>query len=287
MRPIVLALLAILLAPALAQALVVPTSPPFALFVWTDEPVYAHDNVTFWSRSSDDLAVLLYTWDIPNEDERVGLDNWTTHAFPRRGEYDVTHAVLDATGNWGSVTRRVSIANTPPVVDFQIPSPVYRGATIELAGSGTDADGDAIVSWSWEFDDGSTALGPNVTRTFTTLGVHSVTLTAVDEGGATVVRSRLLRVLNTPPQAAAQFTPQAPIAGELVRFDAVGIDPDGPTELLTFRWDFSDGVVAESAHVDRVFGAGNHTAMVRAKDVDGGLSSPLLFLVRVDPASPP
>ena len=281
MRPTVLAL-ALLVLTGAASALA-PARPPSADFHWSPDVPVAGDNVTFTSTSTDpDGVILLYRWLI-EDDERLELfEHTASHTFARRGVYTVTHEVTDATLATSRIVRSVTVANTPPVPDFALePSPTYRGAPVSLLGSASDADGDAIVSWSWELGDGAFASGRNVTHVYGSLGARVVTLTVLDEAFAEATVSRTVQVLNAPPHVVAHHSPQHPVAGQVVAFDATGLDPDGPSDLLTYRWEFSDGVVIEGAHAERVFVAGDHTAVVRAKDVDGGLSAPVVLAVRV------
>lgn len=51
------------------------------------------------------------------------------------------------------------------------------------ASASTDSDG-AIVSYSWNFDDGGTATGPEVSHSFTGANTYNVTLTVTDNDGA-------------------------------------------------------------------------------------------------------
>jgi len=53
---------------------------------------------------------------------------------------------------------------------------------VNYSGSGTDADG-FIVSYNWDFGDGTTATGQTGSHTYTTSGTYVVTLSVVDDQG--------------------------------------------------------------------------------------------------------
>ena len=65
------------------------------------------------------------------------------------------------------------------------------------ASESSDPDGQ-IVSYSWEFGDGSTATGINVSHTYSVAGAHTVTLTVTDNLGGAAETFRVIRVFHAP-----------------------------------------------------------------------------------------
>jgi penicillin-binding protein 1A len=73
----------------------------------------------------------------------------------------------------------------PPLADFEwSPKNPKAGDPVTFDGSGSmDPDG-TIVTWSWEFSDGSPlGNGETVTHTFTTAGTYEITLWVTDDDG--------------------------------------------------------------------------------------------------------
>ncbi len=69
-----------------------------------------------------------------------------------------------------------------------------------LNGNGS-VDNGTIVSYAWNFGDGTTATGTNVNKTFTDVGDYYVTLTVTDDVGLTGTTTRVITVLSIdPPQ---------------------------------------------------------------------------------------
>ena len=82
-------------------------------------------------------------------------------------------------------------ASLPPVALFDVRL-VRNAGMIELtadASSSLDLDGQ-IVSYAWDFGDGTTSVGAMAAHTFQALGTHTVTLTVTDNSGliAQIVR---------------------------------------------------------------------------------------------------
>jgi hypothetical protein len=71
----------------------------------------------------------------------------------------------------------------PAVTSAAGPGTVAIGHPAAFTASGTDPDPGDQITFTWSFDDGSTAPGANVSHTFATAGEHSATVTATDLDG--------------------------------------------------------------------------------------------------------
>jgi peptidylprolyl isomerase len=81
----------------------------------------------------------------------------------------------------------VLVANSPPVAAFtdSATSAVYTTETVTFNGADSyDTDG-RIVSYSWDFGDGSTATGATASHAYAQAGSYTVALTVTDDDGAT------------------------------------------------------------------------------------------------------
>jgi glucose/arabinose dehydrogenase len=78
------------------------------------------------------------------------------------------------------------VSDAPPVPSFTVsPNPATTGMPVKLdASASSDPDG-RVVSYAWEWTgDGKTdATGVTASATFTTTGMHTITLTVTDDGG--------------------------------------------------------------------------------------------------------
>ena len=83
----------------------------------------------------------------------------------------------------------------PPTASFSY-SPVSPAVTEEItfdASESYDADG-GIVSYEWNFGDGTTSSGKVVTHTYSTAGNYTVTLTVIDDDGALSTYSKVIQI---------------------------------------------------------------------------------------------
>ncbi|MDQ3023662.1 MAG: PKD domain-containing protein [bacterium] len=102
--------------------------------------------------------------------------------------------------------------------------------------------GDAPLTYSWTFGDGSTALGAEVTHTYPTVGVYNVTVVATDSAGnETPVASTPITILGNPVPLSAVTVVVTPIDGETFEYSAT---LNGGTPPFEYEWDFdSNGTV--------------------------------------------
>ena len=71
--------------------------------------------------------------------------------------------------------------NQPPVASFTSSCPALACA---FDGTGSSDPDGTIVSYAWNFGDGSTGTGPTPSHTYATGGTYTVTLTVTDDDGA-------------------------------------------------------------------------------------------------------
>lgn len=111
---------------------------------------------------------------------------------------------------------------------------------IDFRGSGTDSDG-KIVSYNWDFGDGSTSDGKNPSHTFEEEGIYTVGLIVTDNGGKTDKDTLTINVIrNQPPRAHATYysyryywNQTSPV---VAYFQGEGEDSDG--EIVFYHWEF-------------------------------------------------
>lgn len=92
-------------------------------------------------------------------------------------------------------------STTPPPV-ARMSSVVGSGGDLTVAFDGRDsldADNQPVASYSWDFGDGATATGAQVTHTYAAEGQYRVTLTVKDARNATDALSAVLNVVPPPP----------------------------------------------------------------------------------------
>lgn len=153
----------------------------------------------------------------------------------------------------------------------------YNDYDVTFDGSGsydTDPDGSGyIVSYEWDFGDGSTDTGVNPTHTYDDSGIYTATLTVTDNDGLTDTDAAKVHIwIVEIPEPEVDLSPYASCGGpytaslgEAITFDGTGYDPDGGD--VTFSWDFGDGSTSTDEDPEYTYSAeGTYTVTLIVVD---------------------
>lgn len=223
-----------------------------------------------------DDFIVSYEWDFTDDGSIDDTGQVVTHSYPTPGTVTARLRVTDDFGQTDETTVEIRV-NAPPEASFTwTPSVPNEGDDIMFDASGSvDPDVD-IADYHWDFGDGNTASGVNVTHNYGPAGAGNwgnfdVTLTVTDTDGATDEITETVRV-NAYPLPDFGFSPSLPDEGEQISFDAAASsDPDG--SIVSYEWDFDNdsvfddgtGVTATQTFPD----GGDKTVGLRVTDDDG------------------
>ena len=156
------------------------------------------------STSNPNNPIVSYTWDFG--DGQTGSGRTTTHTYALAGTYRVRLTITDGFGRSAQTTHVIIIGEgAKPTADFSVsPSDPVPNQSVSFNASGsTAAPGHRIVSYAWDFGDGSPIVvtsSPQVTKPnrppnppdpggpgYRLEGTYTVTLIVTDETGKTGV----------------------------------------------------------------------------------------------------
>jgi PKD repeat protein len=185
--------------------------------------------------------------------------------------------------NYGNSTERaVSIRVVPlgvvlppngaPTASF-VSSPSVPLTQMPITFDGTssfDLDG-SIVSYVWNFGDGSTGSGPVVQHQYNFGGSYSVTLTVTDDRGMTGTKSQSVLVASgDQPKADFDFSPAAPVVGDKVYFNAGKSAAGTGRTIVRYDWDYGNGRQDSGVLTWEIFtSAGSYTVSLTVTDDAG------------------
>ena len=183
----------------------------------------------------------------------------------------------DDTYGWGLVDAYAALqwtAGNPPIADANGSYSGNEGSEIAFDGSASsDSDG-SIVSYEWDFGDGTTGTGTTPSHAYVDNGSYTTTLTVTDNDGLTGTDIASVTVDNVPPIASA--TNDGPKdEGTPITVTASQTDP-GILDTFTCSFDWNnDGtyeIVDQTSHSFSHTWAqdGAYTVGVRVKDKDAG-----------------
>lgn len=194
------------------------------------------DETSFENASNpQDGTIALWTWDFGDAQTTQGVN--AVHTYGLHGTYDVTLIAESDSG--------CTATGTTQVIVFPNPEPAFHIAVTEgcepllvpFSDSSSIALG-SIVSYDWDFGEGSTGSGANVQHVYAdTLGTFDASLVVVsDQGCTSTLTVQDAVTVNVTP--VADFDQNATV---LEMPDALLILTDLSQDALTYQWTFGDG----------------------------------------------
>ena len=167
-------------------------NPPVAN-AGTDKTATIGSSISFnGSASTDDKGIASYSWDFDasNGITSEATGKTATKTYSTAGTYTVTLTVTDTTGQKSTDTIQVIVStntvDNPPVANAGADKTTTIGSTVSFNAS-LSTDDKGITSYSWDFDSSngitSEATGKTATKTYSTAGTYTVTLTVTDTTG--------------------------------------------------------------------------------------------------------
>ena len=262
--------------PAPAPAPVVSDKRPCNEFIFDATQSYDPDN-----------EAITFLWDFG--DGTTSTEPVVPHLFEQGGAYTVTLTVSDNSGLEceSATTAQVVDVNSPPDANFVGPDISCTEQTVVFDASGTTDNTPGQVTYTWNFGDGTTGEGQQVTKVYEKGGTYRVNLIVNDNAGTDCSTDSAGQtiVINTPPIADAGNDVDLclPANAEYsVTLDGSGsTDADG--NALTYSWDFGDGTTGEGVKPSHAYAqGGQYTARLIIDDGSGSACNTSVDTVNIN-----
>ena len=149
------------------------------------------------SASSDNIGIVSYTWTFTDGTDITLTGVNPTYVFETPGDYTVTLTVKDQAGNSATDTVKITVVGNDdvvaPVANAGIDQTTSVGVSTSFHATAS-SDNVGIVSYEWDFGDGGTGSGMDVTHVFAAEGNYNVTLTVKDQAGNLATDTSLVEV---------------------------------------------------------------------------------------------
>ncbi|NQU33645.1 MAG: PKD domain-containing protein, partial [Bacteroidetes bacterium] len=177
----------------------------------------------------------LNTWYWDFGDGNSSFDPNPTHTYTASGIYDVIFSYTDENGCSDSAVQQASVFDLPDVFFTSSMNDACVNTSINFSG-GSNSN---IQSWDWDFGDGQTGTGQNISHVYTTWGFLTVTLIVTDINGCFETTFDNITIAQPP---IADFTYEIALCDSL-QFSDLSESPPG-YNLVTWYWDFGDGITS-------------------------------------------
>lgn len=230
-----------------------PTSEPTVLIAEAGPPkmLTIGETVVFdGSGSTSTSPITSYVWDFG--DGKVGYGKIATHVYSSADSFTVTLTIIDNHGVTVKDTTSVTVRNPafPPIARISGDKTAKKNEEAMFDGAESlDSDG-TVVSFIWDFGDGTSGAGSLVSHVYLHEGSFTVTLTVTDNSGlsSSTAFPILVEAPSIPPRAVLRMTPQAN-EREAVMLDASSSEGQG----LRYRWSFGDSTEGQGATAVHVY----------------------------------
>lgn len=197
----------------------------------------------FKDLSSSTSSIIYWSW---NFGDGYSSENQNPeHQYFVEGSYIVSLNIICQDGSSSSKIDTIEVKKVIPsscVASFT--SKADTAATL-YSFQFTDhsvSPGDTIISWVWDFGDGSsTSNQQNPSHQYTSFGAYSVSLSITTTNGCSDVFIKTLMVSATPPSCNAYFNYSADsvTGNQLLMFFFDQSTADDP--IISWHWNFADG----------------------------------------------
>jgi PKD repeat protein len=184
---------------------------------------------------------LTYNWDFG--DGTTGSGANPVHTYATDGVYTITLVVTGSDGCTATTSATVFLNNNPGnYCDVSIQINPVDSLTFGFSGTLFAFDSTAILTYSWDFGDGTSSTDPQPVHTYATGGFYIVTLTVITSSGC-VATTELQFSTDFPPfpncDAFIDYNQTDTSTFSFYAF-AYGMNGDS-TQLMSYTWDFGDG----------------------------------------------
>jgi PKD repeat protein len=262
---------------------------PTAAFVYSPTNPKVDEKVNFNASGSTDQdgTIVSFQWDFG--DGHSGSGQTVTHQFGDAGTFAVVLVVQDNSGNRDSTNQAVSVSEGegPSASFVYSPANPAENETIYFNASQSNDEDGTIVSFDWDFGDGTTGKGQTITHRYGSGGSYTVLLRVTDDDGNIDTASQTVSVGdNESPVASFFFTPSNPVVNQEIQFNATDShDPDGTIE--EYRWEMGDGAALYGSLIShRYRRSGTYTVYLRVTDNSDNIGSTIKTITITENHSP-
>lgn len=207
-----------------------------------------------------------YKWDFDGDGKEDAAGKQVKYVYNQAGNFNATLNVYDAQNKTGSAIMVVKVAAQG--LQARVTADPVEGVvplTVTLDASGSSYPTGQIVSYEWDFGDGTPKRidVSKVTYKYTQIGTFTASVTAIASDGSRSTTTLPINVRPVPLKSCFEASATQGAAPLTVEFD-----PRCSTgTVASYNWDFGDGQTSRTRKPTHTFAnAGNYTVKLEVSD---------------------
>ena len=233
-----------------------PLSPTTDDFVYFTDSSYDYDgNITAW------------LWNFG--DETTSNERNPKHQYQNFGSYNVILRVTDNDGliDINNITY-ITVKKRPTAHFSFSPSTPRLQDTIQFTDLSSAYNG-TIVSYFWNFGDGTTSTEKHPTHKYRNVGTYTVTLEVTDSNDLKRMKTVSIPITtNQAPVSSFTHSPTEPTTAETIQFTDSSYDSDGT--IVSWSWNFGDGTTSNERNPKHQYSkGGTYKVTLQVTDNEG------------------
>ena len=134
------------------------------------------------------------------------------------------------------------IAETPPSAVINSPTTAQFGQAITFDASASQSNSDGqIAAYVWDFGDGTTARGAQVSHSYKSPGSYQVTLNVTDTHGLSSTAIQTVQMAGNWPVAIISSSATQAEPGQEINFSGSNSHASPGRHIVSYHWDLGDG----------------------------------------------
>jgi len=187
------------------------------------------------------------------------------HLYPTYGVYYVSLTVSDTSGCIDDTTMAVEVFQNLSAA-FSAPDTNCSGSEIQFTDQSVSCCSCPVISWTWDFGDGTTSFVQNPLHLFVVPGVYQVSLTVTADSSGITITDQVIQDIMVHDGPEADFT------------NDNGVCPGYPLQftssttygVISYYWEFGDGYTSYLQHPTHIYqSAGDYTVSLTVTDTNG------------------
>lgn len=215
--------------------------------------------VAFKDSSIDAVAWL---WEFGDGSTSVLQD--PVHTYTQKGLFSARLIVTDLNGCRDTVDKPDYVLTVGPEANFgEDTTTGCVPLTVSFSDSSTSARG--LISYLWNFGDGTTSTAVNPVHTYTIPGAYTVALSVMDSDSCVTSYSKVNHILPTYPNPSFSASTSYICGSQTVTFYNFSSGSG-----LQYLWDFGDGTTSTAVNPVHSYSTeGTYTVTLKVTDVNG------------------